>query len=145
VTLRYPIDFEPNPPPETIEAIDRALTAYNQSRAEAPDFAPFALVVRNAQGEIIAGLKATSFYDWLAIELLWVDDRLRGEGYGTALLAQAEAIGRERGCFLAFLTTLSFQAPGFYASHGYTEFGTLENPQLGLKRHYFQKSLMSES
>ena len=145
MTPRLPIVFESDPTPETVEAIDRSLTAFNLSRIEAPDLTPFALVVRNEQGEIIAGLKATSFFDWLAIELLWVDESLRGQGYGSALLARAEAIGRERGCVLAFLTTLSFQAPDFYAEHGYTEFGTLENPRTGLKRHYFRKSLETRS
>jgi hypothetical protein len=36
---------------------------------------------------------------------------------------KAEAIVRERGCIGAYVDNFSFQAPDFYRSRGYQEFG----------------------
>lgn len=57
---------------------------------------------------------------WLHVTYLWVDDRTRGTGLGSRLLAEAERVAREeRGCHAARLETWDFQAPGFYKKQGY--------------------------
>lgn len=78
---------------------------------------------------------------WLRIGTLWVDARLRGQGYGRQLMAAAEAEGRQRGCHSAYLDTFSFQAPAFYERCGYEVFGTLEAFPGGHTRFFMRKSL----
>jgi len=141
MTKRLPIQFRANPSSEDVDAIANGLNRFNLTHGIDDHHAPFVLVIEDDHGDIVGGLSATMFFGWLAIDLLWVDDRYRGLGYGSELLQQAEAIGREHGCRLAFLNTLSFQAPAFYESHGYTAFAELHNDTHGFNRHYFQKKL----
>ena len=141
MTERLPIQFRPDPSSDVVDAIADGLNRFNLTHGIDDAHASFALVIEDADGNVVGGVNAAMFFGWLAIDLLWVDDRYRGQGYGAELMQQAEAIGRERGCQLAYLNTLSFQAPAFYESLGYTEFAELQNDALGFKRHYFQKKL----
>ena len=43
----------------------------------------------------------------------------RSNGVGSRLLREFEAHASTRGCSIFYLTTLSYQAPEFYRSHGY--------------------------
>lgn len=47
---------------------------------------------------------------------------LRGQDLGARLLYEVEAEAQRRGCRRAVVETSTFQAPGFYIRHGYTEF-----------------------
>jgi GNAT superfamily N-acetyltransferase len=142
---RFPVEFVANPSSDIVDVIAEGLNRFNGAKGGDDNYQPFALVIRNEAGEIVGGLNAATFFGWLAIELLWVDDAFRGQGYGSELLRQAEAIGRERGCERAYLNTMSFQAPAFYESFGYVEFARLPNDARGFKRHYFQKTLLPTS
>lgn len=53
--------------------------------------------------------------------MTWVRDDARGTGVGGRLLEAFEATARERGCAHVFVTSFTFQAPGFYERHGYRE------------------------
>lgn len=48
--------------------------------------------------------------------LLWVDESVRHDGYGSQLLHEIEGIAKEKGCRLILLDSFSFQAPEFYKS-----------------------------
>jgi GNAT superfamily N-acetyltransferase len=62
---------------------------------------------------------------WLRIEVLFVDEAVRGQGIGSRLLLQAEQQARELGAKNVVLETFEFQAPKFYAKHGYSELGRI--------------------
>ncbi len=90
-------------------------------------------------GGVAAGLYATMLYDWLAIELLFVPDALRGSGLGSRLVGQAEEQARARGCIGAWLDTFSFQARGFYEKLGYSLAGTIPDHPVGGARYFLMK------
>jgi GrpB-like predicted nucleotidyltransferase (UPF0157 family) len=81
----------------------------------------------------------------LDIAFLWVEEKHRGRGLATQLMAAAEAEARKRGCERALLDTLSFQALGFYRKRGYTEFGRIPGFSGKHDRHYLYKVLGDES
>jgi GNAT superfamily N-acetyltransferase len=87
------------------------------------------------------GLIGETYWNWLHIELLWLEEGLRGRGYGQRLVIMAEDEARRRGMKHAYLNTFSFQAPDFYERLGYQRFGTLEDFPPGHKRHYYRKDL----
>jgi len=55
------------------------------------------------------------------IAMTWVRAGARGDGLGSRPLAEFEAEARTRGCTHVFVTSFTFQAPGFYERHGYRE------------------------
>ena len=55
------------------------------------------------------------------IGMTWVRDDARGTGVGQQLLTAFEDEAAARGCDHVFVTSFTFQAPQFYAKHGYRE------------------------
>src|SRR5690349_2735278 len=47
-------------------------------------------------GELAGGLVGHTWTTWLHVTYLWVDERHRGAGLGSRLLARAERIAREK-------------------------------------------------
>ncbi len=72
-------------------------------------------------GRVVGGLRSLVFLNWLRIEVLFVDEAQRSLGTGSRLLAEAERLARDLGAKNALLETFEFQAPKFYAKHGYEE------------------------
>jgi Acetyltransferases len=70
-------------------------------------------------GDMAGGLAGHTWTTWLHVTYLWVDERYRGTGLGSRLLAEAEATAGGRGCRAARLETWDFQAPDFYRKQGY--------------------------
>ena len=108
-------------------AIKEGLRAYNRATRPDPDAAPVILAVTADDGHTIAGLVGHTGWGWLEIEILWVDELLRGQGFGRRLMDDAERIARERGCTGMHLDTPGLQTPGFYKMLGFETFGVLEN------------------
>ena len=54
---------------------------------------------------------------------MWVRESSRAEGWGSRILRAAEDEARRRGCDRIAVSSFTFQAPGFYQRHGYTETG----------------------
>ncbi|GAA3302738.1 hypothetical protein GCM10020295_49340 [Streptomyces cinereospinus] len=74
----------------------------------------------DAADDLAGGLVGHTWTTWLHVAFLWVDERHRGAGLGSRLLAEAERVAREeRGCTAVRLETWDFQAPGFYRRQGY--------------------------
>ena len=102
---------------------------------------PLSIISRDEDDQPIAGLKGTSVWDWLFIDLLWVADDYRGQGYGTALLKAAEEEAERRGCHAVYLWTHNWQGKDFYPKLGYKEFAALPDFPIGSTRIGFMKSL----
>jgi GNAT superfamily N-acetyltransferase len=113
---------------------------YNSAFAE-NDHKSLCVFVRDEGGTIIGGLTGRTYWRYLDIAFLWVDEKYRGEGYATKLMQAAEDEARGRGCERVLLDTLSFQALGFYQKLGYTEFGRLPGFNGKYDRHYLHKRL----
>jgi ribosomal protein S18 acetylase RimI-like enzyme len=96
---------------------------------------------RNDQDQIIGGLTAKTYWQYLDISFLWVDERYRKSGHATALMSAAEREARQRGCKQAIVDTFSFQAPEFYRKLGYSEWGSLTEMAGKHERHFFRKTL----
>lgn len=123
------------------QELGNLIRAYNQSKREPSKSEPLNIYVEDEQGNLIAGMVAETFGNWLEIEYLYVQENLRGQGLGSNILNRAEKEARERKCKYSFVNTYQFQAPDFYKKHGYEEvFALKEYPYTG-ERHYYTKAL----
>ena len=139
--MTYTIQLETKPKREDNAFIQKQLLAFNIARSEDDYYSPFTIFLRDEQGEIAGGLIGCTYWGWLNVEILWVREDLRGQGFGKQLLAEAEAEALRRGCRHAHLDTLDFQAPDFYQRMGYTVWGVLEDLPPGHKRIFLRKDL----
>jgi len=87
---------------------------------ERPEHQPRPLVIlaRGAAG-VVGGLFAETEFAWRKVSIMAIDPAWRGQGIGTALLAEAERQAAERGCRFAYVDTMEYQAPRFYPERGY--------------------------
>ena len=136
------IELTQNPTEEQRQAILQPLIEYNDAQTGGSKSEPFALMVKDQNGEILGGLYGRMIFRWMFIELLSVPEQGRGQGIGSKLMAQAEALAREKNCYGVWLDTFDFQAPEFYKKLGFSQFGEIVDYPPGHKRHFFQKRLI---
>ncbi len=99
------------------------------------------LALKGSDGQVYGGVLCDVFLYCLYIDVLWVDERVRGDGYGKALMLEAERIAKENGCTFAHTTTFSYQSPDFYQYLGYEIFGILDEYPNGIKQYFLKKKL----
>jgi GNAT superfamily N-acetyltransferase len=138
------VEIEETPRAEDIQAVRDGLTAFNELHTAPDDYRPLNVFVRDSEQKVRAGLLGETFWEWLHISILWVDEPVRRQGLGSQLLRAAETEAIRRGCTAAFVDTLSFQAPGFYTLHGYASWGRLDGLPPGHQRVFFQKRLAGD-
>lgn len=136
------IELTQSPTEEQRQAILQPLIEYNDAQTGGSKSEPFALMVKDENGEILGGLYGRMIFRWMFIELLSVPEQGRGQGIGSKLMAQAEALAKEKNCYGLWLDTFDFQAPEFYRKLGFSQFGEIVDYPPGHKRHYFQKRLI---
>ena len=107
--------------------VGRQLREFNyRFVGEYPEASYIRLNARDAQGRVLGGIRAVVAMHWLRVEVLWVHEAVRGGGIGSRLLAEAERMAAELGARNAALETFEWQAPRFYAKHGYAEVARIE-------------------
>ena len=124
-------------------SVVRGLLAFNEARLGPSGEQPVKFVARDAAGTVVGGILGHTRWRWLYIAKLWVDDRARGHGLGTKLMAAAEDVARSRGCTEVSLDTFDYQARPFYEKLGYELFGTLEGYPPGSRQYYLRKRLQT--
>lgn len=133
-----PVD---NPEEAAWGIIGRGLSTYNKQQVDDHKFERLCFVLQTTDEEIVGGILGEIYWGWLFIELLWLKEELRGQGYGHNLLTLAEDKARQQGAKNAYLDTFSFQVPTFYKQHGYKIFGELQNFPPGHQRYFLKKEL----
>jgi GNAT superfamily N-acetyltransferase len=102
----YTMTIESTPAPEDVKAVWMGLDAYNRQHAGDDAFQSLTLLVRDPEGAVVGGLLGATYWSWLVIEILWLAEGVRGDGWGSQLLRTAEQIAIERGCHAAHLDTV---------------------------------------
>lgn len=93
-------------------------------------------------GELHAGASGWTWGESAGIGMLWVREDQQGHGVGAELLCAFEEEARRRGCARVFVTSFTFQAPGFYQRQGYREIFRWEGvPTTGRDDIHMCKSL----
>ena len=139
--MEYKINYEEKPEDSAWWIIGRGVGNYNKDQAGDNNFQRLCYVLEDTEGNIVGGILGETYWDWFYLDLLWVSEELRRQGFGTQLLETAEEEARKRGAKNAYLDTFSFQSPDFYYENGYQVFGELNNYPPGHQRYFLTKSL----
>jgi GNAT superfamily N-acetyltransferase len=136
------LELTASPSEEDVRVLDVGLTNFNIASGFGNDRnkLPLAVFLRR-NGEVVGGAYGDTHYGWLFLSEFWLDEALRGRGWGRRLIESFEAEGIRRGCSRAWVDTYGFQAPKVYERLGYLEFGRLENFPPGSARHFYWKQL----
>lgn len=107
------------------------------------DQRPLAILVCDPEsGETVGGLLGRTSMGLLYVDRFFLPETMRKQGLGSTILKAAEEEGVRRGCSRAILSTLSFQAPGFYRRQGWDELGRIECDPPGHTRFMMTKRLV---
>lgn len=133
--------IERNPSAEDVEYLEDRLYEFNTAATDITDGQLIAIFVRDEAGQIVAGIAGNTWGEACEIRQLWVEESRRKQGLGSKLLAAVEAEAIRTHCRQIFLTTHSFQAPGFYAKHGFEVLYTLTDKPVGHQLLLLRKTL----
>jgi GNAT superfamily N-acetyltransferase len=139
-TLNPSVVFDPHNNAAADYVRDR-LNMFNSAATGRSDYYPCSVFLKGEKGEVLGGLLAHVWCDWMFIAILWVDEELRGKGHASKLMAAAENYAKERGCHSVFVDTHSFQARPFYEKLGYDVFATLDDYPKGHQKFFLKKKL----
>jgi GNAT superfamily N-acetyltransferase len=136
------ITLTDSPDADESAAIADGLRAYNEAQAGYWDGRPLAVLVRDpATKSVVGGLLGRTSLGVLTVERFFLPKDLRHNRLGSQILAMAEEEGRSRGCTRAVLSTLHFQAPGFYLKQGWEVAARIDCEPPGHSRFYMTKKL----
>ena len=122
------------------ELIAEKLNMITDSKIDFEDIIEDELVVfkvADSDGNIIAGCNLIiNCWRIADLDILWVEERYRRQGIGSALIREAEHTAREKGCRFMTLGTFDFQAKPLYEKLGFTVCGIIENCPTEGHTHY---------
>src|SRR5215216_1883804 len=132
---------EPRGDAEDATFVRDGLALFNVAVTGDSYYSPLAIFLKDERGAVLGGAVGHVWGGWLDLSILWVAEPFRGQGCGSRLLRAAEDEARMQGCNGVFLTTFSFQAPGFYEKFGYEAVANIPEYPRGHSYHVLKKSL----
>lgn len=141
---RYAVVSDPTD--EEVKKFQQGLESYNMEKTNREFDSPqpwHNLILKNKEGEVIGGTLTSTLYWTQYLEVLWVDEKHRGLGYGRDLVIEAQKLAKEIGCISSHVYTFSWQAPEFYQAVGYDLIVTYDGYHSGIKEHVLMTRLDS--
>lgn len=130
-----------DPTPDQVQYLEDRIYEFNSSVTGIKDGEWLAIFVRDERDRIVAGICGNTWGGCLEIRQFWVEESRRKKGLGTRLLGAAEQEARRRGCTQVLLMTFSFQAPAFYARHGFEVVANVDDHPHGHRNLLLRKRL----
>jgi GNAT superfamily N-acetyltransferase len=122
------ISLTDDPDPRLEAVLEQGLSDYNEEKTGRPDWRALAVAVSDPDsGAPVGGLLGRTTLGLFFLDLFYLPPHLRHSGVGSRALQMAEEEAVRRGCVAAALVTINFQAPEFYARHGWEEFGRVQS------------------
>ena len=130
-----------SPNEKEIKYIRESLYQFNKDIVGDDGHTPLDIVEYDENGDVIGGILGGTYWGWMYIDILWVQEDCRHKGIGSKLLTEAEKEAVRRGCHHVHLDTMSWQAPDFYKKHGYEVIGVLPDIPSGNQKYLLMKAL----
>lgn len=127
---------------EDINKIHEKLIAYNREHTNSEYDKPgiqINLVLKDLDNKVFGGVIVSTMLNVMHLEVLWVAENYRKQGFGRELVLAAERIGSEMGCISSLVCPLSFQSPEFFQKLGYQIFGYSDMYPDAVREYYLIK------
>ena len=135
------ITLTDTPAPSLTTVLEQGLAEYNEQQTHRRDWQALAVSVNDPETDVpVGGLVGRTSLGLFFLDLFYLPERMRHTGIGSAMLRMAEQEALRRGCRAATLVTVNFQAPDFYARHGWEVFGRIPSAP-GVERIFMRKTL----
>jgi ribosomal protein S18 acetylase RimI-like enzyme len=139
-----PIALRVGEAPEIEAFLAERIYEFNSKATGRFDGESFSATRRDESGVIRAGISGYTWGGCCYVSYLWVEERERGNGLGTSLLLAAEGHARAKDCVVLFVSSHSFQSPGFYERKGYKLQAVVHNHPVGHTNIFFAKRLETQ-
>lgn len=126
----YKLIYESDPSPDETKILWEGISENAKQKRGHESGRPFAFFIQDESKQIKGGCSGFIFYGCLYVDLLWVDELLRGKNYGTRLMNEAEKLAEENKCHFLAVNTMDFEALDFYKKLGF---------HVEFERHGFDK------
>jgi GNAT superfamily N-acetyltransferase len=124
-----------------INVLEDKIYEFNSRAIDRHDGSLFTRVVRDENGNIVAGLAGWTWADACEITHLWISTELRNKGIGTKLLRAAEEEAKSKNCNVILVKTYGFQAPRFYEINDYKIQQVIEDFPKGYRYFTLSKTI----
>lgn len=115
ITLTY----DENPSSDDTKVLWEGISEHAKQVRDLDPGRAFAFFIKDDARQIKGGCSGYMYYGCLYIDLLWVDESLRNQGYGKQLMQQAENLAKECKCRFLTVNTMDFEALDFYKKLGF--------------------------
>ena len=132
------------PSEEEVKEFQKGLEAYNMKHTNDEFNSPqpwLSLVLKDHDGTIVGGVLTSTLYWTQYLEVLWVDEKYRGLGYGRDLVVEAHRLAKKQGCVSSHTYTFSWQGSDFYQAVGYKLIATYDGYHGGITELILMKRL----
>src|SRR3990170_1733334 len=102
------LDLDPAPRPVDLRVIHEGLRAFTDGHAGPVNARPFAIFVRDHDGNVVGGLEGELRWTWLFIGYLWLPERLRVRGWGARSWPELKRMPRHRVALASISTRWNF-------------------------------------
>lgn len=128
--MKYTINYDENPKSDETKIIWEGISENAKTKRNLPPGKPFAFFIKDELNQIKGGCSGYIYYGCFYVDLLWVDQSLRGKQYGNQLMKEAEKLAHNNDCNFIAVNTMDFEALDFYKKLDYT---------IEFERHGFDK------
>ncbi len=140
--LKVVVDYAPSQADNDI--VREGIIASNEHVVGERDKA-FSIFLKNDSDKVFGGIQAFRDTESIYIDVLWVEESLQKQGYGTKLLDAAEQEAIENGCIFSLVDSWDFQAEEFYLKNGYERIGEIKNYWHGHSKIFLIKNIRPSS
>jgi GNAT superfamily N-acetyltransferase len=127
-----------------LEEFQKGFEDYNMKQTKGEYNSPedwLSLVLKDREGNIVGGILTSTLFWAQYLEVLWVDERYRGLGYGRDLIEESERLAKKNGCVASQTYTFSWQGGDFYQAVGYKLIATYDGYVDGITELILSKRL----
>jgi GNAT superfamily N-acetyltransferase len=125
--MTTPLALSDTVPEAARDTILAGIKAHNDTLLGPTDRRDVFIPITSDESTVDGGLVGYTGRGWLYVELLFVPERLRGQGMAARLLALAEEEAKAHGCIGAYIDTINPVACRVYERAGYSVFGRIED------------------